>query len=210
MQKGDSRRRFVKRLGAIALVGSLAGCGGDGDDDDTDTEMGGNGNGNGGMTDTETDMNMTATDTETGMNMTATPTETDMNMTDTPTEEPGTPTATPTPTPVPGRDEFLSGVPNYDGNSVDNTGQSSVTVAVGADGLLFTPPAITISTGTTVTWEWEGPNHNVVARDPETTFNSGDPQSSGTYEYTFENAGEYPYLCEPHSFQMKGYVTVVE
>jgi plastocyanin len=85
-----------------------------------------------------------------------------------------------------------------------------VTVAVGADGLLFTPPAITISTGTTVTWEWKGPNHNVVAQDPETTFDSGDPQSSGTFEYTFENAGEYPYICEPHSFQMKGYVTVVE
>jgi len=194
MRLNDSRRQFVKRLGAVALVGSLAGCGDDGDEETpTDTDPDGNGNGNGnGNGDTDTD---TPTDTAT------------------PTEEPtptGTPTATLTPTPVPGVDEFLSGVPNYDGESVDMTGSDSATVAVGADGTLFTPPAITVSTGTTVTWEWEGPNHNVVAQDPETTFNSGEPQSSGTFEYTFENAGGYPYLCEPHSFQMKGYVTVVE
>jgi len=68
------RRRFLKAIGALGVVG-LAGCGGDGDDETpTDTEAGGNGNGNGdGDTPTKTE---TAT-------ATATPTETE---TPTPTE----------------------------------------------------------------------------------------------------------------------------
>jgi len=197
MQERSSRRRFVKGLGAVALVGSLAGCGGD--DGDTDTPEGGNG----GTTDTDTETggngngNMTETDTPTDTETTA-------------TEEPGTPTPTRTPTPIPPREEYLANVPNYDGEPVDETGNDNPTVLVGDDGNLFTPPAITITTGTTVTWEWKGPNHNVVAEDG--TFDSGETQGPGTtFEFTFDEPDGHAYYCEPHEgLQMKGHIEVVE
>ena len=194
MRLDDSRRQFVKRLGAVALVGSLAGCGGDGDD-------------------------ATATETTEPPN----PTSPAPDTTTEPETPTGTPTATGTPTPTPPQspegqaDQFLSGVPNYDGDIVDETGNDEVTVAVGENGLQFTPSAIRVNTGTTVTWEWGGPNHNVVAQEdafpqsdvPPAVFDSGEPQGPGTtFEFTFEQAGGYPYLCEPHSYQMKGFVIV--
>jgi len=52
MRDGDeqprhaNRRRFLKSVGALSVVG-LAGCGGDGDDTPTNTDAGRNGNGNG-------------------------------------------------------------------------------------------------------------------------------------------------------------------
>ena len=91
---------------------------------------------------------------------------------------------------------------------------SSQTVAVGAgSGLSFDPKEVTVSPGTTVTWEWtgEGGAHNVVADDG--SFNSGEPQegSSITFEYSFEETGEYPYHCEPHqSAGMVGTIIVQE
>ena len=105
---------------------------------------------------------------------------------------------------------YLDGVSNYNGNTADFTGQDSVTVKVGAgNGFLFGPAAINVDTGTTVTWEWtgKGGNHNVVAEDE--TFTSGSTMSSGTYNYTFEEAGVYKYYCNPHKGAgMRGVVAV--
>ncbi len=99
---------------------------------------------------------------------------------------------------------------------VDARDQDAVTVSVGAgDGLAFDPPAVWISPGTTVTWEWtgEGGTHNVVANNGPASLDSGDPvdSSSATYEYEFteEDAGITTYKCEPHEGQgMKGGVAV--
>jgi len=107
-------------------------------------------------------------------------------------------------------EDYLSDANNYDGVT-DQTGSSSVSVDVGAGdaGLAFGPAAIRISTGTTVTWNWtgQGGSHNVVAED--TTFDSGELKSSGSYEYTFESTGVYTYYCEPHKASgMKGAVIV--
>jgi len=199
MRLDDSRRRFVKRLGAVALLGSLAGCGDDGDETATET--------------TEPPNPTSSTPgTTTAPETTTAPTETTEQ---TPTDTP-TPTATPPQSPEGQADQFLSGVPNYDGDIVDETGNDEVTVAVGQNGLQFTPSAIRVNTGTTVTWEWFGPNHNVVAQEdafpqsdvPPVVFDSGEPKSEGTFEFTFEQAGGYPYLCNPHSYQMKGFVIV--
>jgi halocyanin-like protein len=105
---------------------------------------------------------------------------------------------------------YLDGVNNYNGKTADFTGQDSVTVKVGAgNGLLFGPAAINVDTGTTVTWEWtgQGGSHNVVAEDG--TFDSGSTMSSGTYDYTFEEAGVYQYYCNPHKGAgMRGVVAV--
>jgi len=75
---GDAnRRRFLKALGALGVVG-LAGCGGDGDDETpTDTDPGGNGNGMGDTdTPTETEAPMTTAEDQ-PVGDTDTPTETE-------------------------------------------------------------------------------------------------------------------------------------
>jgi halocyanin-like protein len=110
----------------------------------------------------------------------------------------------------------------YEGTDsiVDETGSDSVTVTVGAGSnrLAFDPPAVRVSSGTTVTWEWtgEGGPHNVVADEvPEggTEFDSGEVVAEGgtTYEATLETAGAYGYYCAPHQAQgMHGGIIVSE
>ncbi|MCD2201091.1 halocyanin domain-containing protein [Halobacterium sp. KA-6] len=87
-------------------------------------------------------------------------------------------------------------------------------VAVGAGGnggqFAFDPPAIEVSTGTTVVWEWtgEGGYHNVAHTGD--AFESDLTQESGyTFEHTFDTEGQYKYVCTPHeTLGMKGIVVV--
>jgi halocyanin-like protein len=107
---------------------------------------------------------------------------------------------------------WFDGVSNYDGET-DLTDEDAVTVDVGAvDGLAFAPPAIRITPGTTVTWEWTGDGglHNVVAEDG--TFRSEDHNEAGaTFEFTFEEPALHRYFCQPHEqLGMKGGVRVVD
>jgi halocyanin-like protein len=106
-------------------------------------------------------------------------------------------------------------VSNYNG-TYDFTDSDEVTVAVGAPGnggnYAFEPPAIAVTTGTRVLWDWTGEAgpHNVVAVDG--AFSS-DKQSGDdvTFEHQFDSPGIYKYLCEPHAtFDMQGAVVVRE
>jgi serine/threonine-protein kinase len=104
----------------------------------------------------------------------------------------------------------------FEGEISDQTGQSEVTVEVGAgpNGFQFAPAAISVDTGTTVTWEWtgEGGQHNVVSNGGD----YGDLESERiaeeghTYTYTFEEAGAALYVCEPHRAQGKYGAVVVQ
>ncbi len=110
-------------------------------------------------------------------------------------------------------DGYLDDAMNYDGTVEDLRGEASVTVDVGAGdtGLAFGPAAIHIDPGTTVTWEWTGQGgaHNVIANTG--AFDSGETQTSGTYEYTFEEDGTHTYYCNPHEGAgMKGAIVVGE
>jgi halocyanin-like protein len=112
-----------------------------------------------------------------------------------------------------GIDAYLADVSNYDGTIEDFTGEKVVTVEVGAGGpdqpYVFDPPAIRIDTGTTVTWEWTGEaGHSVTHEDG--AFESEILEGEGTtFEYTFDEAGQYRYFCAPHkSLGMKGAVVV--
>ncbi|WP_254837948.1 halocyanin domain-containing protein [Natronomonas marina] len=115
-------------------------------------------------------------------------------------------------------DDHLSGANGYDGTIADMTGESGVTVMVGAgDGLAFDPAAVRISSSTTVTWEWTGAGggHNVASVEgSESDFRSGDDfvsEEGHTYEQSFDNTGVQLYVCEPHESQgMKGAIDVVE
>jgi halocyanin-like protein len=113
-------------------------------------------------------------------------------------------------------DGWLSDVSNYDGTTVDRTGQDEVTVRVGtqANGgaFGFGPPAVRVSPGTTVVWQWtgEGNQHNVV--DEAGAFESDLASEAGyTFEHTFESEGTFKYYCQPHeTVGMKGVVVVGE
>ena len=116
----------------------------------------------------------------------------------------------------PDYDGFLDQVGNFDGTTVDATGQDTATVEVGvqANGgaFGFGPPAIHVDNGATVEFEWtgEGGGHNVVS-DGDGPLDSGSAvaEAGVNYEHTFEEDGIYPYVCVPHeSLGMKGAVVV--
>ncbi len=108
---------------------------------------------------------------------------------------------------------WFDNVGNFDGVA-DHTGESEVTVTVGAQGnggaFAFAPPAIRVDSGTTVVWEWtgDGGTHNVVAEDG--SFESDLVGSPGhTFEHAFDSAGTFKYACSPHKRTgMKGAVVV--
>jgi halocyanin-like protein len=110
-------------------------------------------------------------------------------------------------------DGYLSDVGNYDG-VVDQTDADTVAISVGADGngsgLAFAPAAVRVSTGTRVVWEWtgKGGDHNVVHEGD--AFASELVSTAGhSFTHTFDEAGEYKYVCTPHAYlNMKGVVVV--
>jgi plastocyanin len=69
----------------------------------------------------------------------------------------------------------------------------------------FSPAAIQVPAGTTVTWEFKDRfvPHDVTADG----WSSGDPQRSGSYTHTFTEPGTYPYRCTLHD-GMTGRVVV--
>ena len=106
---------------------------------------------------------------------------------------------------------------NFDG-AVDETGSSSVTVEVGADGnggpFANAPAAVTVDRGTTVSFDWVSAGHNVVVEAaPDGSDWSGVESLEGegyTHEHTFDEPGVYKYYCDPHLLNgMKGVVEVV-
>ena len=85
-------------------------------------------------------------------------------------------------------------------------GRRARPVAVAIADFAFAPPALTVPAGTTVTWTNDDPfGHSVVAGDD--SFASGDLAAARTFEFTFDEPGEYPYICGIHP-SMIGTVTV--
>ena len=89
------------------------------------------------------------------------------------------------------------------GGSGNPTPTSTNAVAVSDN--QFSPSAIQVSPGTTVTWTWASNSspHNVI-------FSDGGSQTLGanaTYSRAFATAGTYNYLCTLHA-GMSGSVTV--
>jgi arsenite oxidase small subunit len=134
--------------------------------------------------------------------------------------ETSTPTATDTETGSGGTVDFggwFDDVDNYDGSIADRTGQGDVTVTVGADGnggtFAFAPPAVRVSSGTTVTFEWGSDTHNVLVESQPSGagWNGHDPiENEGfSFSHTFGTSGTYTYFCDPHlSLGMKGAIVV--
>ena len=92
------------------------------------------------------------------------------------------------------------------------TAVKSVTAAAPAgptvriDNFTFSPPEITIASGTAVTWEnRDDIPHEVVAADK--AFRSKVLDTDESYSFTFTSPGVYEYFCALHP-HMKGKVIV--
>jgi len=87
------------------------------------------------------------------------------------------------------------------------------TLPIDANSNFFTPGDVTVATGDTVTWTFHG-NHTVTSGNngvADGLFDSG-IQSSGTFSFPFNQAGDYPYFCRLHFVccNMHGIVHVVD
>jgi plastocyanin len=104
-------------------------------------------------------------------------------------------------------------------SSTPSAAPADVTVAV--TNYKYTAENVTIKKGQTVEWVFQQGSHDVNSgphtANPDGTFTctpdgkfaSGDPQSSGTYRFTFNDVGTFPYFCTPHcNNQQFGTVTV--
>lgn len=124
-----------------------------------------------------------------------------------------TPTSTATPrlSPSPPPQATLSPTPKP---SLSPTPKPSPTpspaaqISVSIANFAFAPAPLTVKKGTKVTWT----NQDSVGHTA--TGDSDGPASSllnqgGSYSFTFDTVGTFPYHCSPHPF-MKGTVTVTE
>jgi len=77
----------------------------------------------------------------------------------------------------------------------------------------FSPPTMTISQGTTVTWvNKDSADHKIIndasgSNAEGAIFNSPIIPQGGSYSFTFNIPGTYPYHCSIHP-SMKGTITV--
>ena len=83
-------------------------------------------------------------------------------------------------------------VPSTDTSSPRPPVSENPTVTI--QGMSFTPDRVTIEEGDTVTWVWGDGDmpHDVSGVGFKV-------QTEGTFTHTFEDAGDYPYVCTLHS-----------
>lgn len=112
---------------------------------------------------------------------------------------------------------FRAGTPDIDPPHTYGPDDKEVTVQI--IGNSYYPKKLEIDPGTTVTWvnedvfsylagEFSGV-HNVVSTEGPTNLNSPMLAHAESWSYTFEEEGEYTYICTPHPY-MEGIVTVRE
>ncbi|HSH55515.1 MAG TPA: cupredoxin family copper-binding protein [Candidatus Limnocylindrales bacterium] len=87
--------------------------------------------------------------------------------------------------------------------------QEVATKDVEIKGYAFTPAAIKVKVGDTVTWtNQDSVEHNVIATKADPAAPNGPLIGKGeTYSFTFTKAGTYEYYCSPHP-HMKGTIVV--
>ncbi len=95
-------------------------------------------------------------------------------------------------------------------NSNNNTSSTPASAdKVSISDFSFSPVAITVKKGTTVTWTNNDSISHTVTSDTEHGPNSSTVSSGQTYSFTFNDEGTFNYHCSIHP-QMQGTVTVTE
>ncbi len=100
----------------------------------------------------------------------------------------------------------------YGGGGGGGGGACTTTaIKVCMNALSFSPSSLTISAGTTVTWQNGSVTTHTVTSDAGSslTYNSGDVVGGATFSQTFNTAGTYNYHCTYHvASGMTGTITV--
>ncbi len=132
-----------------------------------------------------------------------------------PTTEPASTVEPASPPPADAPGEPSDPVPSAPGDTDEASppAPTPLAVAAGAGGVTmadfsFTPAAITISVGDTVTWTNSGPDEPHTATADDGSFDTGEVAVGGSASHTFTEAGTFPYTCSLHPDQMRGTVTV--
>ena len=93
-----------------------------------------------------------------------------------------------------------------DGGAPAGDTDAAAVGAVEINGFRFTPAELTVAVGDTVTWtNAEGVDHSVVGDDD--AFESERMTKEDTFEFTFDSAGTFAYICGLHP-SMAGTITV--
>ncbi len=80
--------------------------------------------------------------------------------------------------------------------------------AVHIDNFTFSPATLTVKAGTRVTWtNRDDEPHTVTSSSNPRTFASGALDTDGTFAFTFDKPGTYPYYCAIHP-HMTGVIVV--
>ena len=88
------------------------------------------------------------------------------------------------------------------------TSQMNVSIFTDQNGLFgFSPKALTVTVGATVTWKNTTPVAHTVTSDDGASFDSGIVPAGGTFTFTFTKAGSYAYHCDIHPY-MKATIVV--
>ena len=89
-------------------------------------------------------------------------------------------------------------------SATDAGGEGTATVTI--DNFAFSPPELTVGTGTTVTWtNVQAADHTVTGDDDE--FDSAELAEGAEFSQIFDTVGTFTYHCEIHP-NMTGTVTV--
>ena len=101
----------------------------------------------------------------------------------------------------------LAGCGGADGEDGADAAPVTGVTEVAAQDNHFSPAAIQVPAGTTVTWRFKDlfVPHDVTGDG----FTSGDPKRRGSYTHTFAEPGTYPYRCTIHD-GMTGRVVVTD
>jgi 3',5'-cyclic-AMP phosphodiesterase len=85
-------------------------------------------------------------------------------------------------------------------------GTEAATIGIGMRGFMFTPPALAVTAGSTVTWTNQDQEPHTVVSDSG-LFRSGALDTQESYSYRFDARGTYRYFCTIHP-RMVGTVLV--
>ena len=103
---------------------------------------------------------------------------------------------------------LMLSVPAMAGSASQLQQIAAAPVAVTISNYAFSPQAVTVAPGTTVTWtNRDGPTHGVLSADNGATFKSPPLETGKSFSFTFTKPGTYAYRCLFHS-SMTGTVVV--
>lgn len=103
-----------------------------------------------------------------------------------------------------------SSMSNMPMNSTSPSSTPAATSTVTIQDFAFSPSAITVKKGTTVTWtNKDSATHTVTETDGQDGPKSGNLEPGKSYSFTFNAVGTFKYDCSIHT-SMTGTVTVTE